>query len=119
MGDETSQIWRAGPQMTAYFADEMWEALEADGEKLRQLTGEDHGPVFIGEDLYPGQAPCPACFESSGYVWEHGNDWNSGPWSHQTNIPCRHCNGTGYVECEAVTLDDLLNEAAEEEDARP
>lgn len=26
---------------------EMIRALEADGEKLRQLTGEDCGPVFI------------------------------------------------------------------------
>jgi hypothetical protein len=25
----------------------MQKALEADGEKLRQLTGEDHGPYFI------------------------------------------------------------------------
>lgn len=96
--------------MTAYFADEMWEALEADGEKLRQLTGEDHGPWSI----YPGQAPCPACFESSGYVWEHGNDWNSGPWSHQTNIPCKHCNGTGTVDSQLVTLEDLEDLAADE-----
>jgi hypothetical protein len=27
----------------------MERALEADGEKLRQLTGEDHGPVFLRE----------------------------------------------------------------------
>lgn len=27
----------------------MKRALEADGEKLRQLTGEDHGPKFIVE----------------------------------------------------------------------
>jgi len=26
------------------FTKEMQKALEADGEKLRQLTGEDHGP---------------------------------------------------------------------------
>lgn len=25
----------------------MKKALEADGEKLRQMTGEDHGPVFF------------------------------------------------------------------------
>lgn len=48
---------------------------------------------------------CPHCFESSGYVWEHGNDWNSGPWSHQTNIPCPMCLGTGIVEEEAQELD--------------
>lgn len=92
---------------------EMQRALERDGEKLRQLTGEDHGPYFAGDE-YPGQAPCPACFESSGYVWEHGNDWNSGPWSHQTNIPCRYCNGTGTVDSLLVTLDDLENLAADE-----
>lgn len=91
---------------------EMQRALELDGEKLRQLTGEDHGPWFI-EDEYPGQAPCPHCFESSGYIWEHGNDWNSGPWSHQTNIPCRHCNGTGTVDSPLVTEEDNDNMAAE------
>lgn len=32
---------------------EMQKALEADGEKLRQLTGQDHGPVFLGD------APAP------------------------------------------------------------
>lgn len=30
---------------------EMRRALEADGEKLRQLTGEDHGPHFIPEPV--------------------------------------------------------------------
>lgn len=94
------------------FDHEMQRALELDGEKLRQMTGDDHGP------WYPGQAPCPYCFESSGYVWEHGNDWNSGPWSNQTNIPCRHCNGTGTVDAPLVTLDDLENSSAEE-DAAP
>lgn len=28
------------------FTKEMMAALEADGEKLRQITGEEHGPVF-------------------------------------------------------------------------
>lgn len=28
------------------FDREMQKALEADGEKLRQLTGEDHGPIW-------------------------------------------------------------------------
>lgn len=99
-----------------YFADEIWEALEADGEKLRQLTGEDHGPYFCDE--YPGQAPCPACFESSGYVWEHGNDWNTGPYSVQTNIRCKYCNGTGTVDSPLATLADLENEAADEAETR-
>lgn len=44
---------------------------------------------------------CPHCFESSGYVWQHGNDWNSGPYSVQTNEPCRECNGTGLLRVES------------------
>lgn len=28
----------------------MMKALEADGEKLRQLTGEDHGPIFLADE---------------------------------------------------------------------
>jgi hypothetical protein len=38
-----------GAEDTGDFSQEMLEALEADGEKLRQLTGEDHGPTFIDE----------------------------------------------------------------------
>lgn len=38
-------------------------------------------------DRYDPHAPCPHCFESSGYVWQHGNDWESGPWSVQTKPP--------------------------------
>jgi hypothetical protein len=97
---------------------EMQHALEADGEKLRQITGEDHGPYFVTDDPYPGQAPCPHCFESSGYVWEHGNDWNSGPWSHQTNIPCKYCHGTGSFDAPLVTLDDLEELAMDEAEGK-
>lgn len=67
---------------------------------------------------YPGQAPCPACFESSGYIWEHGNDWESGPWSHQTNIPCKHCNGAGTVDSPLATLADLEALADDEAEER-
>lgn len=117
------------------FDREMMSALELDGEKLRQLTGEDHGPQFIVDalaahlvhdgcdwyldDPYPGYAPCPACFESSGYVWEHGNDWDSGPYSVQTNIPCKVCGGTGEVEAEPITLEDLEQQSADEASASP
>jgi len=43
--------------------EEMMKALEADGEMLRSLTGEDHGPVFFDEPdivLTDGAAPDPA-----------------------------------------------------------
>lgn len=63
-----------------------------------------------------GLAPCPSCFESCGYVCEHGNDWHSGPYTHQTAIPCRECGGSGYVEAEEATdaeLFDYFDEAME------
>ena len=42
--------------------DEMEKALRADGEKLKQLTGEDHGPFMWCPCEY---APCylPECRE--------------------------------------------------------
>lgn len=42
---------------------EMQDALIADGEKLTQLTGEDHGPYF---ELTESD-PCPRCGESELY----------------------------------------------------
>jgi hypothetical protein len=65
---------------------------------------------------YEPHAPCPSCFESSGYVWEHGTDRETGPWSHQTNIPCSYCNGTGLVPCDEPTApDDREDDFAEPE----
>lgn len=58
---------------------EMMKALEADGEKLRQLTGEDHGPWAAPEPWSylettpaanapasdnPSGLYCPACREA-------------------------------------------------------
>jgi hypothetical protein len=40
------------------FDKEMQRALEADGEKLRQLTGVDHGPHFVNETA---AGLCPRC----------------------------------------------------------
>ncbi len=42
---------------------EIRAALEADGEKLRQLTGEDHGPYF--DDLAPYR--CAYCGKEFDY----------------------------------------------------
>lgn len=74
---------------------EMQEALEADGEKLRQLTGEDHGPWFL--DF------CPQC-EGSGViprgitVYEHGCGF-----SHDDtyDLKCDVCDGQGSIFVEA------------------
>ena len=54
---------------------EMMRALEADGEKLRQLTGEDHGPWdpddlwrcdVCGADTRPGYLVCVQCNPKDG-----------------------------------------------------
>ncbi len=80
---------------------EMMQALEADGEKLRQLTGEDHGPVFLS-DL---PAPCPECGGDGGF-----EEAGSGKWS-----VCTFCDGTGDVESEeTVGLKDLDERCGDE-----
>lgn len=97
------------------FSKEMQDALKQDAEKLSAMTGEEHTVEFFDfEEPKAVQSDCPHCFESSGYVWEHGNDWNTGPWSNQTNIPCRYCEGTGKVDSGPATLDDLEQRQAEE-----
>jgi DNA-binding XRE family transcriptional regulator len=48
---------------------EMMRALEADGEKLRQLTCEDHGPEFLGTCDGCGASLSLASFpEGEGFV---------------------------------------------------
>jgi len=41
----------------------MMKALEMDGEKLLQMTGEDHGPYFPRCDCEPWPGKCPYCGE--------------------------------------------------------
>lgn len=95
--------------MSTVFDDEMMRALEADGEMLRQLTGEDHGPWFIIDEPYNGFAPCPHCFESSGYAARvNSATWLEPAWADADPMnPCPYCNATGSVECEPITLHDL------------
>jgi hypothetical protein len=86
---------------------EMQRALEADGEKLRQLTGEDHGPWGLIE--------CPAC--------DGAGEWDEGPLPASSGatepeyrqVICGHCGGTGRImaDCEPRTLDDIESEAME------
>ena len=52
--------------------DEMMKALEADGEYLRQMTGNDHGPYFVADCIEcggplrsPSDAICGACLCSA------------------------------------------------------
>lgn len=68
------------------------------------------------DEPYPGYAPCPYCFESSGYAERvHPHTYYEPGWSDaDPTRPCPECNGTGMVECKPVTLEDLDNEDAEE-----
>lgn len=50
------------------YGKEMKAALEADGEKLRAMTGEDHGPWPEITDA----SPCPRCDERE--LWRESVD---------------------------------------------
>jgi hypothetical protein len=65
---------------------------------------------------YQGQAPCPHCFESSGYAARvHQATWYEPAWEDSDPTrPCPYCNGTGTVDSELVTLEDLEELAFEE-----
>lgn len=69
---------------------EMQRALELDGKKLRQLTGEDHGPFYFTE--------CQECCGSgiiakSVTIYEGG-----GSYQDTDERPCKACDGTGIEE---------------------
>ncbi len=84
---------------------EMQKALEVDGEKLFQLTGVDHGPYDFDTEVY---APCPYCFESSGYhARVHPHTWYEPSWADaDPTRPCEECNGTGQVPTDKAAPDD-------------
>lgn len=77
------------------FDREMQRALEADGEKLRQLTGEDQGPEFWFD--------CDVC-GGEGHILETIHVYEAGcGFSHPDvySKPCTVCNGTGGYISEA------------------
>jgi DnaJ-class molecular chaperone len=70
----------------------MQRALELDGEKLRQLTGEDHGPVPI-ED-YLELETCPTCGGEGSL--EIPDPQRDDPYYCRV-VQCGECNGSGWV----------------------
>jgi DnaJ-class molecular chaperone len=71
------------------FDKEMQKALEADGDKLHQLTGADHGPYFLDD-----WEACEAC----------GGDGEILKYKPQPDDPefatvhqCDACGGSGWV----------------------
>lgn len=70
---------------------EMREALEADGIKLQQLTGQDHGPWTLAVCEECGGEGCDRRRVT---VYEHGCGF---PHDDVEEIPCLACGGTGEI----------------------
>jgi hypothetical protein len=53
-------------------------------------------------------APCPACFESSGFYARNVPDtWTEPGWAEpDPNRPCDYCCGTGTVSSDPLVIDD-------------
>lgn len=77
------------------FDREMMKALQEDGEKLSQLTGEDHTPEFLQD--------CAAC-DGRGHIVKGVRVYEAGcGFAHDDTeeIPCGACGGIGFFVCEA------------------
>lgn len=59
---------------------------------------------------YTGFVDCPCCFESCGYLGSHDKFSDGSDCFTPSDRPCPECNGTGKVECEPRTFDDLVEE---------
>ena len=81
---------------------EMQRALRADGEKLRQLTGEDHGP----QQLFT----CEAC-DGKGYTAHRITVYEAGCGFAHDDVDersCEECGGLGWFVGE-LKADDVVN----------
>lgn len=77
--------------MSTIFDKEMQAALEADGEYLRQMTGEDHGPIFL--------VTCEAC-GGEGLISTRATVYEAGcafPHDDTDEVKCEQCGGYGTV----------------------
>lgn len=97
---------------------EMMEALEADGEKLRQLTGEDHGPWFFPDEPPLMVETCAHC-GGDGYIirsiWVHEPGCGYGHDSTE-EVRCEACDGKGSTELVAA---EELSMYERDEEAKP
>lgn len=82
--------------MSDPFSRDMMLALEADGELLRQMTGEDHGPYFIA-DVPQQWFECDAC-DGAGEIpfayWGYEPGCGHGHMIDDAR-PCTKCKGEG------------------------
>ena len=85
------------------FTKEMQRALEADGEKLRQQTGHEHGPLWIPDGHAQEEEPpqqwftCEVCGGSGEEVFGY---WGYEPGCGHGHMmddgrPCSRCGGAG------------------------
>lgn len=76
------------------FDREMMKALQADGEKMSALTGQDHTPEFL--------VTCEECFGQGQFeVPLPFSKWTDDP--HGCTVEtCKACNGAGLFICEAT-----------------
>lgn len=84
------------------FSKAMMAALEADGEKLRQLTGDDHGPVFLA-DAPEAWKDCEVC-GGDGVIYKTAQVFEPGcGFAHDdvASVECDACSGNGGFLCEA------------------
>lgn len=60
--------------------------------------------------MHNGLAPCPYCFESSGYAARcHPDTWSEPGWAEPDPLrPCKECKGTGSVPMEDAADDELF-----------
>jgi hypothetical protein len=63
-------------------------------------------------DRYEPYAPCPHCFESSGYAARiHPDSWSEPGWAEPDPCqPCPYCDATGMAPASEVGPDDERDE---------
>jgi hypothetical protein len=94
--------------MNATFECEDCIGMASQGCYCAAMGASRPGGPIPDEEPYPGYAPCPACYESCGFNGYWRTSWDDpGSFQEDHNDPCPECNGTGSVECEPVTLEDI------------
>lgn len=90
----------------------LYPSTDPDWDELCSLDDAFQSAPHIDapdEDAYEQQAPCPCCFESSGYMARvHPDTWSEPGWAEpDPTRPCEHCDGTGSVDAQPIDMADL------------
>lgn len=81
----------------------------SDAELQSVLDAEVVDAIDPDDTAYEMEAPCPCCFESSGYMARSVPDtWSEPGWAEpDPTRPCEHCSGTGSVAAQPIDMHDL------------